>query len=162
MYRLVLFFILSASALIGEEVAVYRCVTSFSVTKPDSDSSERTYYSSIGEELGKIETGKESLLSIYEAWIKDSWNGEPFYGPVEKYIFKDSKGKLYVAHFEFKEGHKAVGKGVRFAIIPLTKVKGLKDKYSGSPYNGSSISDEGILKQLRALARLKPSKGGKE
>jgi hypothetical protein len=145
-HRLLLCLILAASPLTAEEITEYRCVNSHSVAKSEKDSNDHINYSSVGEELSKLETGKESLLSIYEARKKDSGKGEPFYGPVEKYIFKDTKGRHYLAHFEFKDGDEFFGRGDRFAILPLTKVEGQKDKYSGSPYNGRTIYDEGILK----------------
>ncbi len=155
MFRFLSFFLLSVSVVIAEEVMVYRCETTLSEPLPNGDTPS---YSSPGEELGKIETGKDSLVAVIQAYEKDSWKAEPFYGPVEKYVFKDSQGKLFVVHFEFKKDHPhpMMAKGTRFAILPLTEVAGAKGKYTGSPYDGSSISDEGILKQLREIAHKKP------
>jgi hypothetical protein len=60
-----------------------------------------------------------------------------------------------VVHFEFKDGHKILGKGDRFAIEPLKAVTGSKTLYTGDPYVGSSITDEHLLKQLRAISVTK-------
>ena len=100
-------------------------------------------------------TGQKSLQTICDNYRKISWTAEPFYGPIIPYIFKDSRGKLFVVHFEFQEGHNIIGKGVRFAMAPLKAVPRSKGLYSGSPYDGSSVTDEGLLKQLRELAAKK-------
>lgn len=127
----------------AEDVTVYQCLSGGDKTV------------SLGNQLSTISTGTKSLQAIYNDHLKTSWIAEPFYGPVVKYVFKDSAGKLFVVHFEFEEGDKIIGKGIRFAIAPLKAVNVPKGHFTGSPYNGSSVTDETILKQLRELARKK-------
>ena len=137
--RLTLLALASASMLRAEDVVVYRCVEG----KKESVS--------VGDQLAVFTTGNKTLQTIYDDFLKTSWTAEPFYGPVIPYIFKDSRNKLFLVHFEFQEGHTILGKGLRFAIAPLKAVPKSKGLYSGSPYNGSSVSDERLLKQLCEL-----------
>lgn len=102
--------------------------------------------------MATLTSGDKTLQTIFADFKKTSWTSEPFYGPIVPYIFRDSGGQFFVVHFEFLEGHKAVGHGDRFAISPLKAVAGAKNLYAGDPYLGSSVTDEGILKQLRVLA----------
>jgi len=138
--------LLAISAILrAEDITVYQCVRS--ETKPEE--------MSIGAKLADFTSGQKSLQTIYDDFKKTSWTAEPFYGYIVPYIFKDSGGKLFVVHFEFKDGHKFLGKGDRFAIEPLKAVTGSKTLYTGDPYVGSSITDEHLLKQLRAISVTK-------
>jgi hypothetical protein len=131
---------MGSSPIRAEDITVFQCV------------SEKDGAVSVGNSLAVFKSGEKSLMTLYKEFEKTSWTAEPFYGPVVPYIFKDSSGKLFVVHFEFLEGHKVLGKGDRFAIAPLKAVGGSKTLYAGDPYRGSSVTDEGILKQLRSLS----------
>jgi|APTNR8051073442_1049403.scaffolds.fasta_scaffold10522_3 hypothetical protein len=133
-------FLISCSLVAAEDISVYDCV------------SEKDGAVSVGNSLAVFKSGGKTIMTIYKDFYKTSWTAEPFYGPVVPYIFKDSDGRLFLVHFEFKEGHEILGKGLRFAIAPLKAVKGSKRLYTGSPYDGSSVTDEGLLKQLRLLS----------
>ncbi len=138
----------------GEIIEIYRCNSTLKPNKKITDDA-KPYVEclSLGERIGKLETGDLSLSDIIQVAKEDSWVGEPFYGPVEKYIFKDFNGQHYVAHFEFKKGHELFGKGRRVAINRIAKISGAKEEFSGSPYNGSSVYSEVILKKLRSLVQ---------
>ena len=143
--RIAMLALIFATMLRAEDIVVYRC-----------DRGHRQKEAvSMGDRLAVFTTGQKSLQTICDNYRKISWTAEPFYGPIIPYIFKDSRGKLFVVHFEFQEGHNIIGKGVRFAMAPLKAVPRSKGLYSGSPYDGSSVTDEGLLKQLRELAAKK-------
>lgn len=127
----------------AEDITVFHCIN------------EQNGAVSVGDNLAVFKSGEKSLMTIYKDFEKSSWTAEPFYGPAVPYIFKDSEGRLFIVHFEFKEGHEILGKGLRFAIAQLKAVKGSKRLYTGSPYDGSSVTDEGLLKQLRVLSQQK-------
>lgn len=103
--------------------------------------------------VGQLNTGSKGLMTIVKDYEKTSWTSEPFYGPVTKFAFRDESARWFIVHFEFIEGHKMVGEGLRFAIAPMTPVSGKKGSFHGEPYNGSSVTEEAILKQLRVLAK---------
>ncbi len=154
----ILLLILAQSAF-AETVEVYRevnvdhrSVEGIKIKENDSATWPRTF----GIKLGIVETGDKKLSEIIKNFEERSWENEPFYGPCENYIFKDSKGAFYCAHFEFIKGHQILGKGVRFAITRLTQVEGAENVFTGSPYNGSSVYDQNISKQLRTIALTKP------
>lgn len=138
--RLAFFIVVFTSILRAEDVTVFQSIRA------------EGRKVSIGAQLATFTTGQKGLQTIYSEYEKTSWTVEPFYGPIVPYIFKDSAGKLFLVHFEFQEGDKVLGKGLRFAIAPLKAVNGSKSLYTGYPYNGSSVMDEGLLKQLRELS----------
>ncbi|MEN3944224.1 hypothetical protein WJU23_23175 [Prosthecobacter sp. SYSU 5D2] len=135
--------LLGSGQMRAEDITVYECIKQGEAV-------------TAGKELAVFTTGGKSLMTLYQDFQKTSWTAEPFYGPVIPYLFKDSTGRLFIVHFEFKEGHPVFGEGFRFAIAPLTTVKGARRGYRGSPYNGSSVTDEGLLKQLRDLSVKRP------
>jgi hypothetical protein len=141
--RLTLLLLVGFSALLrvrAEDITVFGCVR------------EQGGSVSMGDQLAVFTSGQKTLTTIYADYEEKSWRAEPFYGPVIPYIFKDSAGKLFVVHFEFQEGHELVGEGLRFAIAPLKPTSGSKRLYTGSPYHGSSVYDDGLVKQLRELS----------
>jgi len=140
----------------AEEITVFRCDTKLSPARDGHKDVERGCYTSAGERLGKFDTGDKTLISIIKRYRADSWKSEPFYGPVKEYVFRDSKDRIFLVHFEYMKGHKNFGKGFRFAVIQLTK--DAKGRYIGSPYDGSSVYDETILKHLREFARKDDAK----
>lgn len=145
-----LLLLMLTTSLHAEQVEVYQVVET-PIPGNRKTLEVGTRWISVGKRISALDTGERSLRSIIAGYREQSWGGEPFYGPVEQFIFKDSAGKLYLAHFEYLKGHKILGKGLRFAIIELTAVAGRNGQFLGSPYNGSSVTDETILKQLRIL-----------
>jgi hypothetical protein len=112
---------------------------------------EPSRWTAKGELVGQIDLGESTVEAIVAEYRERSWKDEPFYGPVERFVFEDSKGRHYVAHFEYVKDHKLFGKGQRVAVKLLEKAQGKKDRFTGSPYDGSSIFDETLLKALRSL-----------
>ncbi|MBB5352863.1 hypothetical protein HNR46_003111 [Haloferula luteola] len=110
-----------------------------------------TYWIATGKLVGKLDLGEATLGKIVADYREASWKDEPFYGPVEQFVFVDSKGRFYVAHLEYLKDSELLGEGRRVAINELKKVQGRKGMFTGSPYSGSSVFHEGILKKLRAL-----------
>jgi len=106
----------------------HRSVKGLKIEEDDPGTWPKTF----GAKLGVLDTGDETMGKIIKNYEEQSWHGEPFYGPCETYIFKDSQGAFYSAHFEFKKGHKTFGKGMRFAITKLTPVEGTKNIFVGS------------------------------
>lgn len=136
----------------AETLKVYRQKSTPTPEKMRSKlTGEPSRWISPGEPLGEIELGDATLEGIVAKYRKESWKSEPFYGPVETYVFEDAKGRFYVAHFEFVKGDKAFGEGSRVAINRLEKA-GKKGMFLGSPYDGSSVTEELLLKRLRAIA----------
>ncbi len=133
---------------VGEEVTVFAVTT------------DGTGDIALVGKLGTLDTGTKNLATIVKDYEKTSWTAEPFYGPVTKFGVRDASAQWFIVHFEFIEGHKMVGKGLRFAIAPMNPVSGKKRHFRGEPYNGSSVTEEPILKQLRVLATQK--KGAKK
>ena len=147
------------TAIHAETVEVYQAVeTPIPKKKKTQDRDGPGVWISLGKCIGAIDTGEKSLRSVVAGYKEQSWKAEPFYGPVEKFIFKDSASKLYIVHFEYLEGDKIFGKGVRFAIIDLAAIAEKKGYFVGSPYSGSSVTDERVLKQLREFASKKIKK----
>ena len=144
MPRLLLCILLSialANSAVSEEVTVFGVIQT-----------ENGDISLVGK-VGLLNTGSKKLMTIVKDYDKTSWTSEPFYGPVTKFAFRDESAQWFIVHFEFIEGHKMVGEGLRFAIAPMTPVSGKKGNFRGEPYNGSSVTEEAILKQLRVLAK---------
>jgi hypothetical protein len=112
---------------------------------------EPSSWTSKGELVGQIDLGESTVEGIVAEYRAQSWKDEPFYGPVERFVFEDSKGRHYVAHFEYLKDHKLLGEGLRVAVKLLEKVQGKKGRFTGSPYDGSSIFDEKLLRELRRL-----------
>ncbi len=157
--KLAILLLIIGQAAFAETVEVFREVDvdprSVNGLKIEEDD-PATWPKTFGAKLGVVDTGDETISKIIKEYEEQSWQGEPFYGPCETYIFKDMHGEFYSVHFEFKKGHKIFGKGVRFAITKLSPVEGAKNIFIGSPYNGSSVFDEKILNQLKTIALTKP------
>ena len=142
-----------ASLAHAETLKVYRQKSTPTPEKVRSKlTGEPSRWFSPGEPLGEIELGDATLEGIVAKYREQSWKDEPFYGPVEAYVFEDAKGRFYVAHFEYVKGDKLLGQGVRVAVNRLQKVTGRKGMFVGSPYDGSSVTEELLLKKLRGIA----------
>ncbi|WP_353568877.1 hypothetical protein [Haloferula sargassicola] len=145
-------FALFATGIHAETIRVYR---EERVETPEHVRSKLTgepsRWTAKGEFVGQIDLGDLTLDGIIADYCERSWKDEPFYGPVEKFVFEDSKGRVYVAHLEYVKDSKLLGEGRRVAVKRLEKVRRRKDRFTGSPYGGSSIFDDTLLKGLRTL-----------
>lgn len=136
------------SQLPAEEITLFTC-KSAGLGKLQGHDVEKV---TLGGELAKIDTSTKSFRAIIEQYREGSWKTEPFYGPVKKFIARDTAKKLYIVHFEYLKGHKALDPGTRFAVIELSKVNGHPGEFIGSPYDGSSVTEQPILDQLKRVA----------
>lgn len=144
---------LCACRLSAETIEVFECVSEGVVHKGKKEGMDVSVEQvKPGAALGIMDTGSADLKAIVDQALATSWVGEPFYGPVVKFILKDSSKRLFIAHFEYLKGHKVLGEGLRFAIIELTPVQGKAGVFEGDPYNGSSVTEKSLLPQFKTLA----------
>ena len=147
--NLLTFFLFWISALANCEVInIYTCSQIFLDKEPVPEVISPFAYK-IEAKVLEIDLEEESLSKIIKDAKPKSWVGEPFYGPVKEFIAKDSENNYFIIHFEYVEGHKHLGNGIRAAIIQTDyNPNNPKSQIEGYPYNGSSVFDRKLLDPL--------------
>ena len=147
--------VLSGSVLLpAEEVALHRCkVTLEKKPKMKRDSNELY---EVGEKVGVIETGPNTLSKIHGAAMKRDASSDPFFGPGHRYVAITPDGSRFAIFFEYKPGDKTFN-GSRFAIGKLSSSSKEKNQWKGDVFEGSSF-EKTITAQLKKLTDAKPEK----
>jgi hypothetical protein len=162
MMKLALFLSLLGLPMLSfcETVEVFTCTSrSHNVVWGDPGDEENTSYMTVyrlGKKVGTIDTGDFDLAKVVAHAKAQDKSMDPFYGPETSYILKDSKGKFYLAFFEYEEGHKTFD-GMRVAMNEATPVGSLPHVFEGSPYEGSCF-DKKLLAQFKEITRKLPKK----